>query len=65
MQGDSAVPRDSPTVRDLAELLARRLKLTTGRTRVELEFEDGRLVAVHLHERVSATGFARFDPTSP
>lgn len=53
-----ALPGDT---RSLAELLAERLDVAVGRTRLELEFEDGRLKVLHRHERLSASGLSRFD----
>jgi hypothetical protein len=48
---------DLPThARGLAELLARqpRIDAATGRQRVELIFEDGRLVEAFVHDRIPA-----------
>lgn len=46
---------DLPThVRGLAELLARqaRIDAATGKQRVELLFEDGRLIEAFVHQRI-------------
>jgi hypothetical protein len=51
----------APDIRSLAELLAERLDLARGPTRIEFEFEDGRLLRVHRHERIPATGLHRYD----
>ena len=44
-------------MRELAEVLGRRLDLTVGRQRLELLFEDGRLVESHTHSRVGSKAF--------
>jgi hypothetical protein len=41
--------------RELAELLAERLDLAVGLSRLELLFERGRLVHVWRHEKIKAT----------
>jgi hypothetical protein len=45
--------------RELAELLAERLELAVGVSRLELVFEGGRLVHVWRHERVGAASLSR------
>ena len=53
----------APPTRSLAEVLAERLDLAVGHTRLELEFEDGRLLRIHRHEKIAATALGRFDRT--
>ena len=51
----------SPSTRSLAEVLAERLDLAVGHTRLELEYEDGRLLRIHRHEKIAVTALGRFD----
>lgn len=53
-------------VRSLAETLAARLDAARGPTRLEFEYEDGRLLRVHRHEKIGVASLARFDePAEP
>jgi len=51
----------SPDTRALMELVAERLDVGSGTTRLEAEFQDGRLLRVHRHEKLAATALDRFD----
>jgi len=42
------------TARELAELLGRRMGVASGRQRLELLYEDGRLVELFKHDRVGS-----------
>lgn len=42
------------SLRELAELVGRRMGVELGRQRLELLFEDGRLVEVFKHDRVGS-----------
>jgi hypothetical protein len=60
VQGDLEVGSVAPDVRSIAELLAERLDVARGATRLEFEFQDGRLLRVHRHERIAATALPRW-----
>jgi hypothetical protein len=56
---------DLPThVRGLAELLARqpRIDAASGKQRVELIFEEGRLVEAFVHDRIRASELEEHEP---
>lgn len=59
-----SIPAESLPIktRSLAERLAKRVDLAVGRTRIEVDFEDGDLKVLHRHERLNASGLDRFDP---
>lgn len=61
MERDLELGSVPPDARSLLEVLAERLDLASGTTRLEAEFQDGRLLRVHRHEKLAAGGLDRFD----